>query len=348
MTADQPSGSEQACGSRGAAVLSHPSQVTARWLETVLDRRVRSFECRSETSTWATHVRIVADVEGMPAPSKLRVKLGSAKVFGRSEVDYYLKTFIDLADAPLVRCHHAAADDTHYHLLLDDLTDTHRNQDDVPVTEAYGRGLVESIARLQGHRWAPSPPEAAAIDASLRGPLAGLPVMLAAMEEGFTASERAKVAEVFDRLPQALVDRARDPAGFSWVHGDLNPGNILAPSNGAGRVLLIDYQPFGVTAPSQQLAMSDLAYAMVLWWPEAARREFASRLVDHWYERLHPHGPGRASSGRSAQDWALCVAQTLLVPASRCSEADAVTTHRWLWQMHVRRALAALMDSREW
>jgi hypothetical protein len=36
----------------------------------------------------------------------------------------------------------------------------------------------------------------------------------------------------------------------------------------------------------------------------------------------------------------------LMVPASRCSEPGAVTAIRRLWQMHVRRALAALADAR--
>ena len=329
-----------------STALHHPAQVTADWLEIALGRRVRSFERIESTSTWAAHVRIVAEADGAAVPLKLRVKLGSAEVFGRHEVDYYQHTFVDLDAAPLAACHHAAADDTHYHLLLDDLADTHRNQDDVPVTEAYGRGLVGSLAKLHAHRWAPSPPDATAIQASLREPLAGLPTMLAAMEDGFTADERAKVVEVFERLPTALARRAEDPSGFSWVHGDLNPGNILAPREGPGTVLLIDYQPFGMATPAHQLAMSDLAHAMVLWWPVADRRTFAPRLVEHWNDALRSHGVPAAFPARQREDWQLCVAQTLLVPASRCSEPDAVTTHRRLWEMHVRRALAALDDSR--
>ena len=349
MDPAKPRGTAQHSESCSAAVVHHPAEVTARWLEMRLGRRVRSFDRTDAVSTWATHVRIVAEVEGEKAPLKLRVKMGSALVFGRSEVDYYVRTFADLAGAPLVRCHHADADATHYHLLLDDLTDTHRNQDDVPVTEAYGRGLVESLAKLHAHRWARTPPDAAAIQASLAAPLAGLPVMLAAMNEGFTDLERARVSDVFDRLPRALACRAEDASGFSWVHGDLNPGNILAPRTGPGTVLLIDYQPFAASSPPlQQLAMGDLAQAMVLWWTEADRRALAWPLVQHWLAQIQSKGVGDVSADRVREDWELCVAQTLLVPASRCSEAGAVTKHRWLWETHVRRALAALNDSRDW
>ena len=170
--------------------------------------------------------------------------------------------------------------------------------------------------------------------------------MVDAMEEGFSAADRATVREVFDGLPNALGRRAEDPAGFSWIHGDLNPGNILAPRAGNGRVLLIDYQPFLQPPPLNWLAMSDLAHAMALWWPEEARRAWAPALVDHWHARLESQGAGYASPERLREDWQLCVAQTLMVPASRCSEPGAVTTLRWLWQTHVRRALAALADAR--
>jgi hypothetical protein len=173
------------------AVVHDAAEVTPRWLEAALGRRVLSFERTEAVSIWGAHVLIVAQLEGEQAPRKLRVKVGSATVFGRGEVDYYVHTFVGLADAPLVRCYQAEADATHYHLLLDDLTDTHRNQDDVPVTEAYGRALVESLAHLHAHRWGLPPPDAAGVEASLRGAQAGLPVMLDAMEEGFSAADRA-------------------------------------------------------------------------------------------------------------------------------------------------------------
>lgn len=331
---------------RRVAVVHDPSGVTPQWLAGALGRRVHSFERVDAVSVWGAHVLIVAGVEGELAPLKLRVKIGSAAVFGRSEVDYYLETFAALADAPLVRCHHADADATHYNLLLDDLTDTHCNRDDVPVTEAYGRSLVESLAQLHAHHWALPPPDATAIEASFADARAGLPAMLQAMEEGFSAADRDTVREVFDTLPRRLERRARDPAGYSWVHGDLNPGNILAPRVGQGQVLLIDYQPFLQPPPLNALAISDLAHAMALWWPEAARRNWAPALVERWHARLETLGAGYASTERLREDWRLGVAQTLLVPASRCSAPGEVTSFRWLWQMHLRRALAALGDAR--
>ena len=169
--------------------------------------------------------------------------------------------------------------------------------------------------------------------------------MLDAMQEGFNATDRDTVRRVFDALPQALVQRAQDPAGYSWVHGDLNPGNILAPRAGPGRVLLIDYQPFLQPPPTSVLAVSDLAHAMALWWPEQDCRNWAPGLVAHWHAQLQRFGAGYASPEKLRDDWRLCVAQQLLVPASRCAEPGGLTDFAWLWQMHLRRALAALADA---
>jgi hypothetical protein len=72
----------------------------------------------------------------------------------------------------------------------------------------------------------------------------------------------------------------------------------------------------------------------------------APALIEHWHAKLEARGAGYAPPERLRKDWQLCVAQTLLVPAARCSEPGAVTEFRWLWQMHLRRALAALADAR--
>ena len=65
-------------------------------------------------------------------PSRLFLKIvrsdpDDEEAFGDSEVPYYTRDYLDVPDAPLVRCHDAAysAADHCYHLLLDDVTATH-------------------------------------------------------------------------------------------------------------------------------------------------------------------------------------------------------------------------------
>lgn len=327
-----------------SAVPHHPDDVTSTWLSEVLGRPVEVLSRSSEVSIWGAHARLeVKDTSG--EVMKLRVKIGSASTFGTSEVDYYQRLFTGLPDAPLVRCHHAAADSTHYHLLLDDLSQTHRNLDDVVITEAYGRALVDAVGRLHAHRWPQPPPTPEDVERGLGDARAGLPVMLAAMTGDFTEADRDVVRRVFETQPAVMQARVGNPAGFTFTHGDLNPGNILAPRNGdpADQVFLLDHQPF-LGSSVNGLAMSDLAYAMVLWWPVEDRRRWASGLVDQWHAGLLRRGVVGYSLAMAREDWKQCVKQTLFVPASRCSEPEALTTMRWLWQMFLRRVLTAIAD----
>lgn len=325
-------------------VLHEPDDITREWLEHALGRPVREFTRLDDTSNWGAHVRLRVRVPEDDSPLSLRVKIGSAEVFGRSEVDYYLQKVAGLADAPVVRCHHAAADATHYHLLLDDLADTHRNQFDVPPTEGYGRALVDAAARLHAHHWPQPPPDACALERALAPGLAGLATLLDAMGEGFTTEERDRVRALVDQLPAALRARLAEPAGFTWVHGDLNPGNVLAPIEGDDPIYLLDHQPFVGSDLVDWLGASDIAYAIALWWPVEARRAWERPLVEHWHARLVARGVADYPLARAWEDWRLCALQRVFVPAGWCAEPGAVTAMRWVWEPQLRRILAFAGD----
>lgn len=325
-------------------VLHAPDDITPAWVELALGREVSKLERVDGRGTWGAQVRLRVHLAGEDAPRRLRVKISSAETFGRAELDYYQRYFVGLADAPLVRCHHAAADATHYHLLLDDLADTHRDQFEVPPTEAYGRALVAGAARLHAHRWPQPPPEAAALERALAPARAGLPVLLDAMREGFSAHERDTVSAIFAWHPDALQARRADPAGFTWTHGDLNPGNVLAPIADEGPIYLIDHQPFADTPLVHWLGAWDLAYAIAVWWPVQARRALERPLVAQWHAELMARGVTGYSAEDAWDDWRLCVLQGLYVPAARCGEPGGVTDFRWVWEPQLRRILAAAAD----
>lgn len=329
--------------SEQSPALHEPGEVTREWLERVLARPVLDFETVTEKSTWGNQVRIRARIAGDAERSALRVKIGSSAEFGRSEVDYYVRDFVGLADSPLVRCHHATSDATHYHLLLDDHAGTHRNQFEVAPTESYGRRLVEHAARLHAHHWPQRPPSAEALARSLDLALSGGTALIAAMREGFTDGERDRVKSLLDRLPAALRSRLAEPRGFTWVHGDLNPGNVLAPVHGEGPLYLIDHQPFPCSLTTW-LAVGDLAYAIVLWWPVETRRTHERALVEHWHSVLEARGVSGYPLELAWQDWKLCGLKQLMVPADWCSKPEDVTGMRWLWESELRRILAFAED----
>ena len=128
---------------------------------------------------------------------------------------------------------------------------------------------------------------------------------------------------------------------MAFTHGDLNPGNILTPAAADSPVYLLDHQPF-LGQSSRGLALHDLAYAIILWWPPEARRNLASDLIRHWHAELRLRGVEDYPLPRAFDDWRLCVRLCLCIPASRCGEPGGVTEFRWLWEMFVRRVLLAL------
>jgi hypothetical protein len=328
-----------------AHVLHQATDVSQAWVELALGRPVRSFTRSNPSgSNWGSHVRLeVLPAQGQE-PLRLHLKIGSVTTFGRAEVDYYTSVFADLTDGPLVRCHHADADDTHYNLLLDDHSQTHRDQKVVEPTLAYGRALVEAAAKLHAHRWPQPPPGVSDAERMVASARAGQDALLEAMKVGFTAAERATAARLIEQNSLARNARLADPDGFTWIHGDLNPTNILAPIDGDEPIYLIDHQPFAASGSPPWLAVRDLAYAIVVWWPIELRRRWERELVEHWHATLVSRGVVNYSMEKAWQDWRLCGVQEINVPADWCSNPDDVSNMRGLWEAQLRRVLAFAED----
>lgn len=328
-----------------AAVLHQSSDVTQDWIELALGRRVLSFtRSGSRESNWGSHVQLQVWLEGERVPLSLHLKVASAAMFGRAEVDYYTRAFVGLADAPLVRCHHANADATHYNLLLDDHSRTHCDQKVIEPTLRYGCALVEAAAKLHAHHWPQLPPGISDADRMVSSARAGEDALLEAMKTGFTAGDRATAHRLIDENAIARRARLADPEGFTWTHGDLNPTNILAPIDGDGPIYLIDHQPFASAGSPPWLGIGDVAYAIIVWWPVDLRRRWERELVGHWHATLLSRGVTNYSLEKAWGDWRLCGLAEIKVPSDWCSETEAVSKMRWLWEEQLRRILAFADD----
>jgi hypothetical protein len=331
--------------SRSASVLTDTDQLDIHWLHRALGRQIRSFDRSGPTgSNWGLHLQLRVTLLDEPAPLKLHLKIGSSLTFGHAEVDYYTHLFRGLSDAPLVPCHAAVADDTHYNLLLEDLSETHRDQKEIEPTEGYGRALVEAAAKLHAFHWHQPAPAPSVLEQSLAKATAGQDALLEAMKEGFSADERATVRTLLHENAVARNRRLSDPEGFAWVHGDINPTNVLAPIHGHGLVYLLDHQPFADSPLPHWLAVNDLAYAIVLWWPVETRRALERQLVEHWHSTLMAAGAKSYPLSKAWEDWRLCGLQTIAVPSDWCSQPDTTVNMRGLWEAQLRRVLAFAQD----
>lgn len=345
-------------------VITELSQITLEWLNGALQ----------STPALTSGAVIAVDVESMHSDNSKMVRLrltysdGAAGVlpltlllkrvadaerFGGSEVDYFARDYAKLPDAPIPTCYDAAYDDNprRYHLLVEDLSPTHRMQFEVPPTLSYGAALARSLAALHAHHWgaaglnaigAALPDEAFImqyVDVARRG----FDAMLAATMNDLTDAQRDQLRDVFAHHPRAMVERTKNPNGFTLVHGDTNPGNILAPIEGDGRVYLIDRQPFDWSL-TVWLGAHDLAYAIVTWWEPETRRALERDILRAYHAALVERGVTGYSWEQLWDDYRLATVQTVYVASQWCGNPDDVTRMRWVWFPELLRALAAMDD----
>ncbi len=125
-------------------------------------------------------------------PMRLWLKTCQGGVLGQSEVLYYTRDYVDVPDAPLLRAYDATYDDSSgsYHVLLDDVSDSHRWNSDSHPTAEYAATLGRSMAALHAPYWTQTQristgaaiPDLAAIRRALEPGCAGLEPMLLAVD----------------------------------------------------------------------------------------------------------------------------------------------------------------------
>jgi hypothetical protein len=346
-------------------IITDAAHVTAAWLEAALARAgalaaggVQGFEIQGERATWSHNARLRVRYQPGSAgelPESLFLKMVQAAEFGPSEVQYYARDYLGAPDAPLIRCYDARYSETlrAYHILLQDLSATYSNTWERPVTPAFVRALADALAALHAHRWTLE--RIAEVGERLPGHMEigryldhirpGLAPLLAIAGDDMRPEWRAMLPEIFERHPPLMLARTRDPRGICMVHGDVNPGNIMAPLNDDAPVYLVDRQPFD-WSQTVWLGASDLSYLMCSFWPEETRRAFELPLLRHYHEGLLRRGIAGYPWERLWQDYRLAAVQAVYVAVEWCVLEEDRERMRWLWTMELRRAMAAFEDLR--
>jgi hypothetical protein len=345
-------------------VITDPQQVSAAWLTKVLGRsgalragRVRDVTVAADTSVNAKIVDITPHYDeqaagALPAALLLKICAGGGS-FGSSEVDYYARDYIGLAGAPIPRCYDAqfSAEQRAYHILMDDLAATHRSAHRTKPTLAYGRAMAEALAALHAHWWGPERLDAIGaaipgereISAYVGQARPGLEPMIETLGDTLDPAWRQALAEIFARHPTLMLERTRDSTGFTLIHGDPNPGNILAPIAGDGPVYLIDRQPFDWSLTTW-LGVSDIAYAMVHWWESDLRRELELPILRHYHAALKERGVVGYAWEQLLRDYRLAAMQSVYVATEWCVLETDRTRVRWNWEAQLRKAMTAFFD----
>lgn len=344
-------------------VITDARQITLDWLNEALrdtaaltTGAVNHFELVESDSINATMIQLrltyASESEGI-LPEALMLKICQDDSFSASEVHYYMRDYIDVHDAPLVHCYHAsyAATPSRYHLLMDDLSATHRNNYDITPTLEYGRDVARALAKLHARWWGveklqklhaniPTQSELTRYVAPAR---AGLEPMLSRVQAEIDPTWVDTLHTVFRDHPKSMLERTRNGSGFTLVHGDVNPGNILSPINGSDKTYLIDRQPFEESL-TVWLGVSDLANMMVHPWDTDLRRTYEIPVLETYLEELVDAGVTAYAWNQLLYDYRLAAVQSFYVTISRCKEAEECDRMRWLWWSHLQRVMNAYFD----
>lgn len=347
-------------------VIADLEQVTPAWLTAVLSGSdalihgaVAAFEVQTSRGNWSTNaslsLRYAPGSQGT-LPAWLFLKMVNTDLdgeyFGPSEVTYYTRDYVGVENAPLVRCYGAAySEEKHrYHLLLDDLSETHVEAAAKVPTLDYGLALAEGLAAMHARWWG-----------AQRLAAAGAPIhnarhirrFVEIAEPGAEHIIREFSAELephwpdlirtlYARHPQAIIERTRDDNGYTLIHGDAGCTNILVPRNGDRPIYIIDRQPFDWSLTTW-LGVYDLVYALVLDWDVEIRRRLEMQVLRRYHDQLSELGISGYSWERLLEDYRLTVAMGVYIATEYC-RGGVNPQLTWVWLPMLQRSLTACDD----
>jgi hypothetical protein len=347
-------------------VITHLNQVTHTWLTSVLTKSgalmngaVATFDMKAGKGNWSTNIRLkVRYVDGSQGalPQRLFLKMVNAHLedgsFSPSEVYYYTRDFVEVEKAPLVHCHDAAFSEKlqRYHVLLDDLSETHITAAEKTPTLEYGLALAEGLAVLHSRWWGAQRFTAVGATMHSAGHLrhfvdisqSGVENILNHFSFKLEPHWPDMIHTLYAKHPQTLIRRTSDDCGFTLVHGDVGQKNVLVPRAGDHPIYIIDRQPFD-WALTTWLGVYDLAYAMILDWEIEIRRRLEIPVLRSYHAQLIKHGANDYSWEQLYNDYRLCVAMSVYV-ATEYFRNGVKSPWVSTWLSMLRRALTACED----
>ncbi len=319
-------------------VIQSIEEVTTEWLTAVLRKsnamtegRVESVEADLGGGHWSQNASLTLKYSPNSmgvCPKRLFLKmvntdLGDGEYFLPSEVTYYQRDYIDLSDAPLVRCFDGAydAEQNRYHVLLEDVSETHVPAYDLVPDLEHGKVYAEALAKLHACWWGVD--RLKSIDATFHDAQhlqqfvdygrEGIEHTLTIFKDRLKLHWPDLIHEIFDKLPARLANQAVNPSNFTLIHGDPNEGNILVPKEGIRPLYLIDQQPFDFSITTW-LGAYDLAYYLGLYWDRTIRKSLEIDILKHYHVTLIERGVSDYEWEQLFDDYRLCIA--LMVPVA--------------------------------
>lgn len=244
-------------------------------------------------------LRLTYEGEATGAPASLIFKTdlpnrpGANWESGRKEVAFYTNVAPATPAGLLLRCfeaHHDTASSS-WHLLLEDLTDSHMiaTQWPLPPTIEQSEMIVRTHARFQAAWWdhprlgvtIGTWPGTKAIEAWLKDLVKSYAKFADLLGDRLSAGRRAFYDRLFDQAPR-LLQRYLSHRHMTLVQGDSHVWNCLLPRDAASNTArLFDWDGW-----RPNIGAEDLVYMMAMHWYPDLRQRAEPHLLDCYHAEL--------------------------------------------------------------
>jgi hypothetical protein len=246
--------------------------------------------------------RLKLDYENaVDAPRHLYLKTGLpdgpgvAMDSGRREVAFYTTVASATSPGLLPRCYEAATGEAGaWHLLLEDLTDTHviATQWPLPPTAAQTEAIVRCRARFQAAWWdhprlgidVGTWPSDAESDQWLAHLARSYEAFADALGDRLPPHRRVLYERLFANAPR-LLQRFNSRRHMTIIQGDAHVWNCFLPKDSAETPRLFDWDGW-----RPAIGADDLAYMIAMHWYPEMRRRTENVLLDAFHDELLAHG----------------------------------------------------------
>jgi thiamine kinase-like enzyme len=305
----------------------------------VLDRgAVREVKVLHQHPAFVSHVirlglRYVGESAG--APQSLILKMPHSAYArtlansGRQEVAFYTRLAPNVPSRIVPRCYDGHFDDESqaWHLLLEDLTDSHKVAADwpLPPSRDQAMAIVTALARWHASWWDhPGLGETVGSWMSIDDTV-GLMETFAGHYDRFAdllgdrlSEERRILYRRFIEKAGRLLQRYHSHRHVTIAHGDAHTWNFLLPRPGVtDTVRIFDFDQWRINVPT-----NDLAYMMATQWYPERRRALERPMLNHYHDTLIAHGVSGYSRGALDQDY-------------RWSVLWHITKPIWQWNINI-------------
>jgi hypothetical protein len=284
------------------------------------------------------------------APTTLILKAGLADrpggpwFGGRHEVTFYRDLAPAMPAGITPRCFDAQsdADAGTWHLLLEDLTDSHivATRWPLPPSFAQCEAIVRTRARCQAAWWDDprlgvtigSWQDASAAEEATKNLTAQFARFADEMGDRLSDDRRALYERLFNAAPR-LAARYQTHRHMTIVQGDAHVWNCFLPRDGAkdgGR--LFDWDSWRV-----DMGSDDLACMMAQQWYPELRQRFETRLLDSFHDELTARGVQGYDRRALQDDYRLSVLWLIATPVWQ--HANGIPSVIW-WNNFERVHLA--------